>query len=120
MDDDFSKRIRGRALQRVLHEQMPTRDDVERATDRVGEVAEDHRVRGPAMIRREHDAVARVERRAESFDAATLDTDDAVAPAEIERKDRAEEVPPQFATIRRDEAVGFRDDDVLHLSLIHI
>ena len=81
------------------------------------ELSGDHWVRGSAMIRCEHDAVARVERRAESFDAATLDTDDTVAPAEIERKDRAEEVPPQFATIRRDEAVGFRDDDVLHRSI---
>ena len=54
------------------------------------------------------------ERRAESFDAAALDTGDAVTPAEIERKDRAEEVPPQLAAIRRDEAVGCRDNDVLH------
>ena len=80
------------------------------------ELSGDHWVRGSAMIRCEHDAVALSERRAESFDAAALGTGDAVTPAEIERKDRAEEVPPQFATIRRDEAVGCRDKDVLHRS----
>ena len=66
------------------------------------------------MIGREHDAVTRVEGGAETFHAVTFDAYDAVTFSEVERKQWAKKMPPQLAALRRDEAVGFRDNDVLH------
>lgn len=105
-----------KGLNRVLHEEMPARDDVEGAADGKREVAEDHGIGRAAVVRREHDAVARGEGGAEPLHAMAFDAHDAVAFAEIEGQQRTEEVPPPFAAMRGDEAGGFRDDDVLHRS----
>jgi hypothetical protein len=67
------------------------------------------------MIRREHDPVPCSERCAEPVRSETLDPLDAGRPAEIARENQAKETPPEFPALRRHEAIGFRDDDVLHV-----
>src|SRR5262249_55253228 len=85
-----------------------------RAIELVRQHAEHDRVGRATVVRREHDAVAGIERRLQALRVAAFDAHDAVRFAQDASEKRAEEVPPQLPAMRRDKAIGFRNDDVLH------
>lgn len=102
------------ALEAVHHENVPARDDVEGTAGLCGEGVHDHGIAGAAVVRRDHDTVAGIERGAEFFNTVALDAGDAVVFPEEMGEKGAEEAVPERAVPRWDELVRLGDDDGLH------
>jgi hypothetical protein len=102
------------ALEFILLKEVPARDNVERAVDLVGQHAEHDGIGRAAVIRRQHHAVAGVERGAQALRMAEFHFHDAVALAQDAWDEETKNSPPQLAAPGSHEAVGLRNDDVLH------
>ena len=98
----------------ALHEEVPGGHDEDTAAGAMDQLAHEGWIGVAGMVRGEHDAVAGGEGFLQVFQAVDFDGFD----AEIAAGGPAEVVdqkgPPDFAGDRRDEFVGFVDDDVLH------
>lgn len=68
------------------------------------------------MVWCKHDAVARGDRLLQPIDSLAFHAFDCGGAAEVSGQNWPEEMPPEFSPFRRHEAIGFRDDDVLHAS----
>ena len=102
-------------LEAALHEEMPARHDVDRCADGEPEMRDHHRVARAAVVRRQQDAVPRLDRRLQPVDAQQFVRFDPMARSEERWQDESAQQPgPEGAVVRRHELVGFIDDDVLH------
>src|SRR5438552_2358941 len=94
---------------------MQARHDVDRCADGEPEMRDHHRVARAAVIRRQQDAVPRLDRRLQPVDAQQFVRFDPMARSEERWQDESAQQPgPEGAVVRRHEHVGFIDDDVLH------
>src|ERR1051326_7049494 len=93
---------------------MPTRHDVERPGDLAGEQAQDHWIAWTRVIGGPQHAGAGIQRRLQAFRADAFPRSDAERFAKVSGQIPLDDSLPERTESRRDEAVGFGDDNVLH------
>src|SRR5438445_496048 len=90
---------------------MPARHDVD---GHIEGKTEHHRIARPAMVRRQQNAVPRIQRSAQPLRTDELVRFDTLTRAEVAREHEPPEEPrPERTGMRWNELIGFVDDDVL-------
>ena len=100
--------------QPVLHEEMPTGDDVEWTTNPLRQEADHHGVARPAVVRCQHDPVAGIHGSLQAIHSEQFVRLNPMTLVEVGWQHESDEHRPEGAGFRRNETIGLIDDDILH------